>query len=340
MINKSKVLGIVGNPLTSPRWEMIKGFLKEGQFSTVTFESPNDRELQQALQDVEYVVVGGRPISGQQIEAARKLKLIQIVSWQTDQIDLTTAQKKGAQVAAMPWPHLAAVAEHIFMFMLALSHQLLRGHKETVEGAYVKRGLTPMETTETKVAGNWTEIPDITFLYGKRLGIVGMGEIGRFLVKQGHGFHMQISYFKRHRLPESEEQALGIEYRDLDQLLNGSDYVAPAVPHTPETKKMFGERQFSLMKPSAFFINCCRGGIVDQRALCRALKNGVIAGAGLDVYEKEPTPIDDPLLKLDNVILTPHSAGTREEVAIGCKMVCENIFRAERGEAPQNLVRL
>jgi phosphoglycerate dehydrogenase-like enzyme len=239
----------------------------------------------------------------------------------------------------MPWPHLAAVAEHIFMFMLALSHKLLRGHKETVEGAYVKTGLTPMETTETKVAGNWTEIPDITFLYGKLLGIVGMGEIGRFLVKQGHGFNMQISYFKRHRLPESEEQALGIEYRDLDHLLNGSDYVAPVVPHTPETKKMFGERQFSLMKPSAFFINCCRGGIVDQGALCRALKNGAIAGAGLDVYEKEPIPIDDPLLKLDNVVFTPHSAGTREEVAIGCKMVCENILRAERGETAQNLLR-
>jgi gluconate 2-dehydrogenase len=125
----------------------------------------------------------------------------------------------------------------------------------------------------------------------------------------------------------------------LDHLLNGSDYVAPVVPHTPETKKMFGERQFSLMKPSAFFINCCRGGIVDQGALCRALKNGAIAGAGLDVYEKEPIPIDDPLLKLDNVVFTPHSAGTREEVAIGCKMVCENILRAERGETAQNLLR-
>ncbi len=338
MASKGKVIGIVGNPLTPARWEMIKGFLRESQFTTVTFDSPDDFELRRTLQSVEYVVVGGRAILGEQMKAAKQIKLIQIAGTQTDQIDLPSAQEAGIPIAFMPWPHLAAVAEHAFMFMLALSHRLLRGHRETVEGTYLELGITPIVTTETKVVGNWAKIPDISALYGRRLGIVGMGEIGQFLTKQGHGFNMDVSYFKRHRLSRPREQGLGVEYEDFDQLLKQSDFVVPAVPHTPETEKMFGEREFSLMKPSAFFINCSRGGIVDQAALYGALRDRVIAGAGLDVYEKEPISIDDPLLKLDNVLCTPHTAGTLEEVARGCKMICENILRVDRGESPRNLI--
>jgi phosphoglycerate dehydrogenase-like enzyme len=339
MINKSKVIGIIGNPLTPSRWEMIKRFLEEGQFSAVTFDSQDDLELKQALRDVTYVVVGGRSISGEQIEPGRQIKLIQILGSRTEHIDLASAQKIGVLIALMPWPHLAAVAEHSFMFILALTHKLLRGHRETVEGVYIKLGLTPTETSETKVAGNWTKIPDITSLYEKHLGIVGMGEIGQFLARQGHGFNMNISYYKRHRLTEPQEQALGINYQDFNNLLRQSDFVVTAVPHTPETEKMFGEKEFFLMKPSAFFINCSRGGIVDHGALYRALRDRVIAGAGLDVYEKEPIPIDNPILRLDNVVCTPHTAGTMEDVARGCKIICENIMRVDRGEPPQNLIR-
>lgn len=339
MNNKVKALGIVGNPLTPLRWEIISGVLRENQLETVTFDSQDENELQHALQDVRYVVVGRRSISNVHIQAGRHLKLIQIVGTQIDRIDLVSAQKIGVPVAIMPLPHLSAVAEHALMLMLALSHKLLQAHRDTVEGGYVKLGLTPIETSETKGVGNWTNIPDITNLYGKYLGIIGMGEIGRFMARMGHGFNMHVSYFKRNRLPETEEQKLGIEYKDFDDLLKQSDIVAPAIPHTPETEKMFGEREFSLMKPSAFFVNISRGGIVDQKALYRVLRDRVIAGAGLDVYEKEPIPADDPLLNLDNVIFTPHIAGPMDEVARGCKMVCENILRIHRGEAPHNLIR-
>jgi glyoxylate reductase len=340
MNNKGKVLGIIGNPLTPVRWGIVEKLLKESQFDPVTFESQGEPELQRALQGAKYVVVGGRPISSEQIQAGRQIKLIQVVGSQTEHIDLASAKKMGTPVALMPWPHLAAVAEHAFMFMLALSHKLLRGHQETVTAKYREMGLTPMETSEGKVAGNWTKIPDTITLYGRHLGIVGMGEIGRFLASQGRGFHMEIKYFKRHRLSKSEEQSLGIEYEEFDRLLGDSDFVVPAVPHTPETEKMFGEREFSVMKRSSFFINCSRGGIVDQRALYRALRDRVIAGAGLDVYEKEPVPSDDPILRLENVVCTPHSAGTMEEVARGCKIICENISRVERGEPAKNLIRL
>jgi len=325
--------------LTLLRWRHIDGFLRESQFSTVTFESQDDLRLQETLRDADYVVAGGRSISGAHIKSARQLKLIQIVGSRAEHVDLASAQKMGIPVALMPWPHLAAVAEQAFMFMLALSHKLLMGHRETVSGGYIKLGLIPEETSEKKHAGNWAKISDCTCLYGKHLGILGMGEIGQFLVMQGQGFNMNISYCKRHRLSRQDEQVLGIEYQDFGNLLRQSDFVVTAVPHTPETEQMFGEKEFSLMKPTAFFINCSRGGIVDQGALYRALRDRVIAGAGLDVYEKEPVPIDDPILKLGNVICTPHSAGTAEEVVRGCKLIYENILHTARGVRPQNLIK-
>lgn len=339
MVNKVKVLGVIGNPLTPPRWEIIAKFLRESQFETLTYDSTDDLELQQVLKDVDYLIVGRKSISDKHLQYGTRIKLIQIVGSQSDHIDLASAHKIGIAVATMPLPHLAAVAEQAFMFMLALSHKLLQGHRETVEGVYVQSGLTPTKTSETLVAGNWTKIPDITALYGKYLGIVGMGEIGRFMAKMGQGFSMHVLYFKRNRLSKIQEEALGIEYRDFETLLKQSDFISPAVPHTPEAERMFGQREFSLMKPSAFFVNCSRGGIVDQKALFQALKDKVIAGAGLDVYEKEPIPAEDPILKLDNVICTPHSAGTMEELTKGCKMICENIVRVHRGEPPHNLIR-
>jgi lactate dehydrogenase-like 2-hydroxyacid dehydrogenase len=210
MINKGKVIGIIGNPFTLSRWKIIDGFLRESQFSTVTFESQDDLKLQETLRDADYVVIGGRSISGKQIQLARQLKLIQIVGSRAEHIDLASVKKIGIPVALMPWPHLAAVAEHAFMFMLALSHKLLKAHRETVDGGYIKLGLIPIETSESKHDGNWAKIPDTTCLYGKRLGIVGMGEIGQFLARQGHGFNMNISYCELHRLPKPEEQALKI----------------------------------------------------------------------------------------------------------------------------------
>lgn len=340
MISKVRIVGIIGIPLSPPRWEIISGFFDKGQFNTSTFDSGDDLELMHVLQEVEYVVVGRRPLCSNHIKAAKKVRLIQVIGTQSNHIDLISAQEIGVPVAIMPLPHLSAVSEHAFMFMLALSHKLFRGHQETMEGKYLDFGLTPIETSEVQVAGNWTKIPGITALYGKDLGIVGMGEIGRFMARQGQGFRMRVSYFKRHRLPEAEEQELGIEFKEFDNLLRESDFVVPAIPHTPETERMFCKREFSLMKTSAFFVNCSRGGIVDQGALYEALKNKVIAGAGLDVYEKEPVPYEDPLLHLENVVLTPHTAGTIEELKRGCKMVYENILRIHRGEVPHNLIKL
>lgn len=345
MVNKVKVLGVLGNPLTPPRWEIIAKFLRESQFETLTYDSTtydstDDLDLQQVLNDVDYLVVGRKSISDKHLQYGTRIKLIQIVGSQSDHIDLASAHKIGIAVATMPLPHLAAVAEQAFMFMLVLSHKLLRGHRETVDGGYIKLGLTPTKTSETIVAGNWTKIPDITNLYGKYLGIVGMGEIGRFMVSMGQGFNMHVLYFKRNRLSKMQEEALEIEYKDFETLLKQSDFISLAVPHTPETERMFGQKEFSWMKPSAFFINCSRGGIVDQKALYQALRDKVIAGAGLDVYEKEPIPADDPILKLDNLVCTPHSAGTMEELTRGSKMICENIFRFHRGETPHHLIRV
>jgi phosphoglycerate dehydrogenase-like enzyme len=151
------------------------------------------------------------------------------------------------------------------------------------------------------------------------------------------GFGMTLLYHRRKRLSQEEEKSLGVRYTSFDDLMRESDFVMLLVPHTRETDKMIGEKAFALMKPSAYFINVARGGVVDEKALYHALKDRRIAGAGLDVFEQEPTPKDNPLLNLDNVILTPHSAACWPDgpnIVYDVERASENIFSVARGGKP------
>jgi len=174
-------------------------------------------------------------------------------------------------------------------------------------------------------------------VYGKVLGIVGLGRIGYAVAKRARGFDMKILYYDVVRRPEAEKE-LGAEYTSLDDLLRRSDFVTIHVPLTPETRKLIGERELKLMKKTAVLVNTARGPIVDQKALTKALSEGWIAAAGLDVFEKEPIDPNDPLLRLRNVVLTPHigsaSHDTRNKMA---EMAAEGIIKVLRGEKPENL---
>jgi len=174
---------------------------------------------------------------------------------------------------------------------------------------------------------------------GKTLGIIGMGRIGRAVAERARGFKMKVLYYSRRRLPPEEEERLNARYVDLDTLLRESDIVSIHTPLTPETYRMIGERELKLMKNTAYLINTARGKVVDTDALVRALKEGWIAGAGLDVFEEEPLPPDHPLTKLDNVVLTPHigsaTVETRTRMAL---MVAENLIEFYKGNVPPNLV--
>jgi phosphoglycerate dehydrogenase-like enzyme len=143
----------------------------------------------------------------------------------------------------------------------------------------------------------------------KTLGLVGMGEIGCEIARRAKALEMNVLYFKRNRLRPELEQRYGVLYSDLHPMLEESDYVCLAVPHTPSTEHLIGEKELLLIGQRGFLVNISRGAVVDEEALVEALQKGTIAGAGLDVFTYEPLPADSPLCQLDNVILTPHIGG-------------------------------
>jgi phosphoglycerate dehydrogenase-like enzyme len=191
--------------------------------------------------------------------------------------------------------------------------------------------LRPIKTEQWKMAFHWMRHTMVHEVRGKTLGIVGMGEIGAELALRARVMGMKNLYFTRTPLNSELEQRFGAEYRSLEDLLKESDYAALAVPHTPDTDKMIGAEQLAMMKPDAFLINICRGGVVDEDALIDALVHGRLAGAGLDVFEYEPLPADSPLCDLDNVILTPHiggGSGTNREIELAAVLEETQAFLA------------
>jgi phosphoglycerate dehydrogenase-like enzyme len=228
------------------------------------------------------------------------------------------------------------VAELAMTLILALSKDLLISHQSVASGAYRLRGLRPERTAQWKMAFHWMHNTRVHEVRGKTLGIVGMGEIGCELALRAHAMGMRNLYYKRNRLSEELEALFHAEYRSLEDLLRESDYVCLAVPHTSETERMIGRDQLALMKREAFLVNICRGGVVDEEALIDALRQGQIAGAGLDVFTFEPLPAESPLCRLDNVILTPHiGGGTGTNRALELGETLEEMARVLAGERPR-----
>jgi phosphoglycerate dehydrogenase-like enzyme len=224
-------------------------------------------------------------------------------------IDAAAVRARGLTLACVPRKGPNCVAELAMTFILALSKDLLISHRSVAEGAYRLRGLRPERTAQWKMAFHWMRHQRLHEIYGKSLGIIGFGEIGCELARRAGAMGMQVSYYKRQRLPAELEERFEARYQDLPDLLQQSDYVCLAVPHTDSTERMIGAEQLALMKPDAYLVNICRGGVVDETALVEALREQRIAGAGLDVFTYEPLPADSPLCTLDNVILTPHVGG-------------------------------
>jgi glyoxylate reductase len=173
---------------------------------------------------------------------------------------------------------------------------------------------------------------------GATLGIIGLGRIGQAVVRRAKGFEMRVLYWNRTRLSPDQEQQLGVEYCELDDLLRQSDFVSVHVALNDQTRHLIGQRQLALMKSTACIINTARGPVIDERALVAALKRGTIAAAGLDVYEHEPL-LEPELYSLENAVLAPHlgsgTIGTRTKMG---NMAAENCLAACRGERPMNLV--
>ena len=286
---------------------------------------PPKRVILEKVRDVDALVsLLTDPIDAEIFDAAPKLRIVSQYAVGYDNIDVREATKRGIYVTNTPGVLTETVADFTFALMLAVARRVVEAD-EYVRGGKWKVAWHPLMMLGSDV-------------YGRTLGIVGMGRIGSAVARRAKGFGMRILYYDSVRREDLEKE-LGVEFVSLDKLLEESDYVSLHVPLTPETYHMIGEEQLRKMKSTAFLINTARGKVVDQKALYKALKEGWIAGAGLDVFEQEPIPPDDPLLQLENVVFAPHAASasyeTRSKMA---EMVADNLIAFLRGEVPPNLV--
>ena len=296
--------------------ELIAAEVPEG-FDLIFAETQAEEEKLAKAREADYILCSWTPLSGQVIEAGPRIKLIQKYGIGVDKIDLETAKRRGIPVGISAGVNSIAVAETAITLMLALYKRLCMADQSLRQGKWLK----------------WELRTGCYELAGKTVGIIGGGAIGRAVAKRLSGFECRVLYYDLFRLPEETEKALGMTYTAKDKLLMQSDIVSLHLPLTQETRGLIGPRELALMKPSALLINTARGGVVNELALIEALRNRTIAGAGLDVFAKEPPEPDNPLLQMDNVVLTPHNAGgTVDTVKKVIRHSFENIIRIERGE--------
>jgi phosphoglycerate dehydrogenase-like enzyme len=262
--------------------------------------------------DLDVLVFRRGTIDAALMDAHPKLKLIQRIGERSDMIDLAAAKARGIAVSCVPRPSLQLTAEHAIMLMLALGKRLLAADAAVRAGRYDEARVHP----DNGVAYNWTNQAPLAGLYGATVGIVGLGEVGVMAARLAQGFGARVLYCNRTRLPAAKERALGVAYRPLAALLAESDVISLHASNLPDNKGLCDAAFFARMKATAFFVNTSRGRMVEEAALADALRSGVIAGAGLDVFAQEPSA-PSPFADLPNVVLTPHIAGGSRRGIVG-----------------------
>lgn len=304
-------------PVADEMMGIIRELLPEGfTVSAVTGRTPDD--LKAAMADADYGVWWDVPVTAEIVAASPKVKLFHKWGVGVDNIDMEACRARGIQVARTTGSNAAPVAEFTIGAMIALARRIVPAHISTAAGGWEKNEV-------------WKRSIMVT---GKTVGIIGLGSIGKGVAKRLAGFDCRILYHNRNRIPAAEEAALGVEYATLDDLLRQSDIVSLNCPLSPETKGMIDARAFGLMKRGALLVNVARGGVVVEADLIRALEDGTLAGAAVDVFETEPPPKDHPLLRMPNVIVTPHTASTAfENSRKGVAHWLGNILRVSKGEA-------
>jgi len=288
------------------------------EFQVIAQDDPG---FPQAVADAEYFMGFPREHMGQSFyDMAPNLRLVQLISAGYDRLDVEAARGARVPVSNNGGSNSVAVAEHTLMLILAVYKQVVRDHLNVVNGKWR--------------VGNFAELR-IFELAGKTLGLVGLGTIGKKVARRAQAFDMRLQYYDTIRLSEDQEDALGVRFVLLPELLRSSDVVSLHVPLNEQTRNLMGAREFGAMKNDAIFINTCRGPVVDEEALRQALTGGQIAAAGLDVLVEEPPQTDHPLFALDNVTITPHTAGpTLENWTKAFRNAFDNIERVAAGRQP------
>jgi glyoxylate reductase len=287
-------------------------------------------ELVHGIRECDYVwMLGDTPIDAEVMDAAPDLKGIATMALFPNVVDVEAATSRGLPVTVVPHVITKTTCDLTLAHIIGLAWRIVEADRFTRCGRFHQEQSTSFLTTE---------------LAGKVVGMIGVGEIGTEIVKRLRAFEMEITYTKRNRLPEDVERELDLTWiADLDQLLQGADFVVVMTTYNETTHRLIGAREFELMKPSAFFVNTARGRIVDEPALLEALRERKIAGAGLDVYWNEP-PVSEPapspeLFDFDNVILTPHMGSATVEARTKMALaVVENLRAMIAGERAPNAV--
>jgi D-3-phosphoglycerate dehydrogenase len=295
-----------------------KALLKE-KGEILFARSPEEASLIQEVKEIDGIIIraNGR-VSKRLMESAPRLKVIGRHGVGVENINLEAATEKGIWVVNTPDANDVSVAEHFFGLALMLSKMLKKGEKAfREEGRWEAR---------YQYIGNE--------LHGKTLGILGFGRIGKAVGRIGYkGFDMKVLYYDALRYEEAEKEIHAVK-QSLEEVLSQCDYISINLPMLPATKGLINEREFKMMKPTAYIINLARGPIWDEKALYNVLKEGRIAGAASDVYEVEPATKDHPLLQLENFIGTPHMAAHTEEALKRMSLVAEDVIRVLEGKTP------
>lgn len=279
---------------------------------------PTEEELCGLIADVDAILVGDDKINRRVLSHANKLKVIAKSGIGVDSIDLAAAKERGIAVANAPGTGADTVADLAMGLMLCVSKKIMQSNRMVMEGKW------PL------LRGN-----DIAH---KTLGIVGFGAIGRAVAGRAAGFGMRLLAYDPFALPEAAEK-LGVQMRDLDDMLPECDYVSLHIPKTPETIDLFDARRLACMKQGAYLINTARGGIVNEDALYAALQSGRLAGAASDVLAKEPPDMRHKLLDCEQFLLTSHIGGSSvESLRVTARVSAENIIAVLEGRACPNIV--
>jgi len=288
-------------------------------FETI-IAAQDDPKIEEHLADASYFVCYPNVDVGPKFHGkASNLKLLQLLSAGYDAVDLEAARSAGVPVCNNGGANAISVSEHAIMLMLTVARRVVWQHASVSTGRW--RGNGPA--------------PRMYELSGKTLGIVGLGNIGRKTARLAKAFGMSIIYYDIKRLSEDEADQAGVKFRVLRELLRESDFISLHVPLNDSTHHMIGKAELEEMKPEAILVNTARGPVIDEAALYEHLNAGKIFGAGLDVFDQEPPAADNPLFKLDNVLLTAHFAGpTWDNHSARFRNAFDNIQRVERGDAP------
>ncbi len=310
-----KILFIAG------RWaqniEESKNYQALAEKAEVDLTSEEDQGVLAAKAEDVDVIITGAPVSAEMINRAKRLKMIQTTSVGYDRIDVDAAAANGVIICNVAEANANSVAELVFGLILDVARRISAHDRLLRDGGWARYHV------ERQVE-----------IRGSTLGIIGLGAIGSRVAQIGKSaFNMRILACDPYIIPDRAEQ-FGGRLVDMETLLKESDVVTTHTPLNEETRHLIGERELSLMKPTAILINTSRGPVVDEKALIKALKQGKISGAGLDVFEIEPLEKDSPLRSLDNVVMTPHIGSTPGALSYMVEVAIDNVMRVVEGKEP------